>query len=270
MHSVSQRIKYYRKKRGLTQVDVATAMGIRTDNYAKYESGARVPRTDRLVRLAKTLGVTYDALNEGVERGFLDLLRSYAIGIIVGDTGPYFISFVSDMELSGEAYYAVSDFLNRGEHTFAANNASFYQKYLSRPSLASLIELYALFREHCDSNPSEQTGDEPLTLDYRLNSHLDAITTTKWAFCIAVKKYLERNESWTILDEAEELAKNILEYIDPLQFFGVKVFVPYLSLIIDAVELCMNTTMDDFEKAFLFDALTPQDDDDTDDEGDDD
>jgi hypothetical protein len=37
------------------------------------------------------------------------------------------------------------------------------------------------------------------------------------------------------------------------------VFVPYLSFIIDAVELCANTTIDDFEKAFLFYALTHPD-----------
>ena len=33
----------------------------------------------------------------------------------------------------------------------------------------------------------------------------------------------------------------------------------YISLILDAVELCMNTAIDNFEKVFLFYALTHPD-----------
>jgi hypothetical protein len=70
---------------------------------------------------------------------------------------------------------------------------------------------------------------------------------------------LERNDAIVITEEVEKLAGNILEHMGALQFFAVKVFVPYLSFIIDAVELCVNTTIDDFEKAFLFYALTHPD-----------
>jgi len=92
-----------------------------------------------------------------------------------------------------------------------------------------------------------------------LNHHLEAVTTLKWAFCIAVTRYMRSTDGASIIDEAEALAGNVLEQINSLQFFAVKVFIPYLSFIIDAVELCMNTTIDDFEKAFLFYALTHPD-----------
>jgi transcriptional regulator with XRE-family HTH domain len=259
MNNISQRIRHFRKKSGLTMEGVATALGIRTDNYAKYESGARNPRDDRIVALSKILGVSYNALNEGVEQEFVALLNSHAVGSVLGQAGS-FSAFVSDMELSKEAYSVVSDFFDRAEHTFAANNAAFYQKYLARPNLAGLIELYALYREQCDSASS-------VTEPYAL-APLDAVITAKWAFCAAVKKYLERTDAAAILDEAEERAGSFLEHFDALQFFAVKIFVPYISLIIDAAELCMNTTIDDFENAFLFYALTPPDNDDSEEDGD--
>ena len=260
MRSVSQRIRYYRKKRGLTQMEVAAALGIRTDNYAKYESGARTPRDDRLIKLSKILKVSYDALNEGIESEFLGLLSRHAIGSVLGEAGS-FTAFNSDMELSGEAYYAVSEFFNRSDYAFAINNTLFYQRYLARPNLAGIIGLYDLYRDQCDSDSAaDHVGDLPLTVRHQHNS-LDAVTTTKLAFCVAVKKYLEHNDTVTILDDAERLAGSILECFDALQFFAVRVFVPFLSLIIDAVELCMNTNIDDFEIAFLFYALTPPDDD---------
>ena len=48
MNSISRRIKHYRKKKRMTQAEVAAALGIRTDNYTKYEYGVRIPRDDRL------------------------------------------------------------------------------------------------------------------------------------------------------------------------------------------------------------------------------
>ena len=258
MHEVSQRIKYYRKKNGLTQMDVAAKLGIRTDNYAKYESGARVPRADRLVKLAKIIGVSYDALNEGVEREFAALLSRHAVGAVVGESCS-FTAFPSDMDASPEAYPAVAACMINGAHRFAGENPEFCGKYISAPTLAGLIALYGMYREQCEPNPPE-----PLititTQTIPVKITMEPASAYKWAFCIAVYRYLEKNNAFNITEEAEKIAGGVLEHMDALQFFAVKVFVPYLSFIIDAVELCENTTIDDFEKAFLFFALTHPDD----------
>jgi len=243
-------------------MDVATGLGVRVDNYAKYESGARIPRPDRLVRLSKILGVSYNALCDGVEREFADLLKSHAIGSITGEAGS-FSAFTSDVETFGEAYYIVADFFDRGDYNFVAENVPFYEKYLADPNLSTLIELYDIYEDQSGAHSPDHKDGISLRVDYLLTS-LAPVIAIKWAFCIAVKKYLERNDCAFILDEAEELAGDIIDRINPLQFFAVKVFVPYLSFIIDAVDLCMNTTIDDFEKAFLFYALTPPDDDEDD------
>jgi len=267
MSSIAQRIKHYRKKYGFTQMYVATELGIRADNYAKYESGARIPRADRLIKLSKILGVSYDTLNEGVERGFADMLKSHAIDIIVGDSGT-FSAFTIDMQQSGEPYSVLSNFFLMGEHDFSASEPSFYEKYIARPNMTSLIELYGLYRDQCDAHPPGQADAFSLNMSYYL-TRLETVIAIKWAFCIAVNKYMERTNGWTILDEAEELAANVIDTINSLQFFAIKVFIPFLSFIIDAVDLCMNTNIDDFENAFLFYARTPPDDDDLDDDDDD-
>ena len=259
MHEVSQRIKYYRKKNGMTQMSVAAKLGIRTENYAKYESGARTPRADRLVKLAKIFGVSYDALSEGVERGFADLLKRHAIDILIADKWS-FSTFPFDMAAAEETYPVVAGFFSMGEHRFVAGNPAFYRKYMAEPDMASLISLYELYLDQSNPGAPEEIDGISLKLSYGLNQHLEAITTLKWAFCIAVTRYLRTTDGASIIDEAESLARGILEHINSLQFFAVKLFVPYLSFIIDAVELCMNTAIDDFEKAFLFYALTHPDD----------
>lgn len=250
MNSISQRIKYYRRKKGLTQMDVASALGIRTDNYTKYESGARIPRDDRLVKLAKILGVSYDALNEGVEHAFVDLLNRHAISAVLSDAAA-FESFACDMELSSEAYDVILEFFNRGAHNFLANDPAYYLKHMENPDLAALISLYDTYKRQCasgqDQPVSTQTAYKPYGFD-SINVH----TKTKWAFCVAVRIYLENNDPESVLNEAGKISGNL----DALQFFAVKIFVPYLSFIIDAVESCMNTTIDDFEKFFLLDTLT--------------
>lgn len=42
-----------RKQRGLTQEDVATAIGVSPSAYSQYETGDKVPRDDTKVAIAK-------------------------------------------------------------------------------------------------------------------------------------------------------------------------------------------------------------------------
>lgn len=51
-----------RKKRGETQEEVATSVGISTQAYNSYETGQRMPRDDVKVRLAKHFNRTVQFL----------------------------------------------------------------------------------------------------------------------------------------------------------------------------------------------------------------
>jgi transcriptional regulator with XRE-family HTH domain len=253
MQNLAQRIKHYRKKKGLTQEAVASALDMRTENYAKYESGTRNPKEDKIIKLAKIFGISFSDLLDGIERLFVDLLNRHAIGAVLSDVDG-FDAFLPDMEMSMEAYSVILDFYNKGTENFKKNNIEYYHKCVENPDLPTLISLYELYKEQLNMRvnnniivlPENEFDDIP---------SIDAETTTKWAFCIAVYNYLENNDTEDILNESE----NNSGCIEPLQFFALKVFVPYLSFLIDTVEMCQNTSINDFELVFLFDALTPSD-----------
>jgi len=253
MGSISQRIKYYRKKRGLTMEEVASALGIRTDNYAKYESGMRTPKDERVIKLAKLFKTSYRNLIEGVENTFVGLLNRHAIGAVLGDVDGY-DSFLSDMKSSKEAYDVVIAFWDKGADMLKQQDKVYYNTFIKNPDLRSLSSLYELYESLRDKNMNEPVQNESMPNEAE-NGYpsLDEEITTKWAFCVAAYRYLEAND----LDSIIAAAKNYAVNIDPIQFFAIKVFVPYLSFIIETVEFCKNTTIDDFEIAFLFDALTP-------------
>ncbi|WP_195487321.1 helix-turn-helix domain-containing protein [Streptococcus parasanguinis] len=56
----SERLKKLRKDTGLTQVDVASKLGISQQAYASWERGIKKPTQENLVRLAQILNVSVD------------------------------------------------------------------------------------------------------------------------------------------------------------------------------------------------------------------
>lgn len=55
--SIGSRIKEARKKQCLTQVDLASAIGVTKGAIANYENEVSVPKIELLVKLMKNLGV---------------------------------------------------------------------------------------------------------------------------------------------------------------------------------------------------------------------
>lgn len=58
----SERLKKLRKDTGLTQVDVASKLGISQQAYASWERGIKKPTQENLVKLSKILNVSVDYL----------------------------------------------------------------------------------------------------------------------------------------------------------------------------------------------------------------
>lgn len=58
----SERLKKLRKDTGLTQVDVASKLGISQQAYASWERGIKKPTQENLVRIAQILNVSVDYL----------------------------------------------------------------------------------------------------------------------------------------------------------------------------------------------------------------
>ncbi len=55
-------IKDIRTRKNLTQAEVASALGVSSVVYSRYETGSRQPSIDILVQLADIFGVTVDYL----------------------------------------------------------------------------------------------------------------------------------------------------------------------------------------------------------------
>lgn len=66
--SVGENIRRYRKLRGMTQAQLAEAVGLTEGAVRHYESGIRAVRPELLEAIADTLGVSVNALKDyGVE-----------------------------------------------------------------------------------------------------------------------------------------------------------------------------------------------------------
>lgn len=59
---MTNRIKYYREKRGLTQRALAARAYCGVNSLCSWENGHRIPRVDTALCLARALGVTVDEL----------------------------------------------------------------------------------------------------------------------------------------------------------------------------------------------------------------
>lgn len=55
-------IERLRKKRGMTQTELAAVLGVSQANISMWESGEALPRTDKLPALARILSCTIDEL----------------------------------------------------------------------------------------------------------------------------------------------------------------------------------------------------------------
>ncbi len=58
----SERLYTLRKNRGLSQEQLADALGVSRQSVSKWESGASMPESDRLIAISEYFGVSLDAL----------------------------------------------------------------------------------------------------------------------------------------------------------------------------------------------------------------
>lgn len=68
----SERLKKLRKDTGLTQVNVASKLGISQQAYASWERGIKKPTQENLVKLSKILYVSVDYLLGNSEKDETD------------------------------------------------------------------------------------------------------------------------------------------------------------------------------------------------------
>jgi len=259
----------------MTQEYVANALGIRATNYAKYESGERTPKDDRIIELAKILNVSYSILIDGEENIAVDLLNNHLRGAVLGDIDG-FNAFVSDFAGQVNVYQTIMSHLSGWDKAIQQRYSDFHSDFLEEPNLASLVELDKRYKASggwFNAHHFQVYGQELDILDaeHEFNDDtLDDETLYKMAFCVAAERYIDLRphgsfcENSIYTDVREYLGNENMSDMEALQFFSVKVFVPLLAHILDALEFIAsnNSNMDDFANVFLFNALTRHEDDD--------
>ncbi len=66
--TVSEKIKYYRKMRGISQEMLGELSGINSATIKKYEYGIRNPKPDQKLKIARALGLrTYQFMGFDIE-----------------------------------------------------------------------------------------------------------------------------------------------------------------------------------------------------------
>ena len=272
--SLNRRLKYHRTKAGMTQESVANALGIRATNYAKYESGERSPKDDRLVELAKILNTSYNALLIGEVSIAIDLLNRHLRSAVLGDIDG-FCAFVSDFENLGNVYYTIMDLLVSWDKSIQEKYSNFHSEFLESPSLTSLIELDKHFkcsRGHLNAHHVEMNVNTSDTLDGNHSfddNELDDATIYKMAFCIAAEGYIDMRTHGCfcvdsiLSDVRKHLQNENTSDMEVLQQFAVLVLTPFLSHLLDTLEFIAvnNSNMNDFALFFLHNTLTPYEDD---------
>ena len=71
---LGERIKLKREELGLTQLQLAQALGVTPQHISVIEKGKRSPSLDSLAKLAQELGVTTDYLITGKESVVSDII----------------------------------------------------------------------------------------------------------------------------------------------------------------------------------------------------
>lgn len=254
MTGIAVRIKYYRKKSGLTQEQVADKLGIKTSNYAKYEHGDRTPKDDRLIEIAKILGVGYIDLKIGAERVLIDLLHAHLKGAILGDVAGFY-AYHNDMSCSPDIFSVINSFFQKWKQFFETEAPGFYKRYLANINLETTIELNNHYknaeRKSILDDPQKPYGGFPFNISNG-NDTLDYPTVYKLAFCIAASQYLNDGDAEYILSEVQE-ATDINNDEAALMILTINVFGPFIAHITNALKIIDdNTTIDEFETAFLF------------------
>lgn len=266
--SLHKRLRYYRKRNGMTQEYLASALGIGTANYAKYESGERNPKGDRIVALAKVLGISYSTLVNGEEQDAIELLNSHLRNAVLGDISG-FSAFVTDFHSMGDVCQTIMEELVDWDELIQDKYSNFYCDFLLQPNLTSLAELDRCYKSASgwfNNQYLEMNDEKPEIQDvhHKFNDkELDDSTIYKMAFCIATSKYINLYENdigvdFLLSDIRSYTENKNMSDVEAMQSFSVLVFVPFLAHILDTLEFIASndSNMDDFSLVFLHDGLT--------------
>ena len=67
MMNIADRIQSLRKQKGMSQIELADAIGVSRQAVSKWESEQTIPDLDKIVAMSEIFGTTTDYLLKGIE-----------------------------------------------------------------------------------------------------------------------------------------------------------------------------------------------------------
>lgn len=91
----SERLRFLRESRGMTQIELAKKIGVAPTTYRNYENTSREPNYDTLVNIANHLDVSCDYLLGALPNKFQNERLFMAITTLPEDAMPYLYDYVN-------------------------------------------------------------------------------------------------------------------------------------------------------------------------------
>lgn len=271
MGDFAVRLKQYRNEAGLTLESMGQALGMKSTNYAKYESEIenRMPREDNMINIAKVLGVSFSDLKYGRERNFVELLNRYLISVALGEADAL-DAYIADV-MDYKPYKELVDLCDRygeilaggAEAMESGDFTPFYEKYLAASEYQLLVELCKRYRyaqevDNGNAEPEEWFNEYDFDALYSFEpggtgEQMSFYHTYKAAFLYAVTTYLDVCNLNEIVDEVRQAEGRDMSDTEAMQLFAIQVFVPYIAIVIRAFEnMAMNNVPCHQLESFLF------------------
>ena len=143
--TIGEKIKYFRKRIGITQAKLAELSGIHPVSIRKYEINRMVPQTPQIDRLAEALGVSSFAL-AGIENN----IRLETVGDFMG----LMIMLIKTKIVSINGEREESGMINADTVSFVINPfiSNFFDAKTDKANLSANTLLYYLKNENILSN----------------------------------------------------------------------------------------------------------------------
>lgn len=107
MNTFGERFKHERKKKGLTQEELAKMFLLQKSSISRYENDKQMPETDLLKKIADFFGVTVDYLlsgndNNKISREEKELIEAFGSYSRLSDNGKRIIDLMIEELLKKE------------------------------------------------------------------------------------------------------------------------------------------------------------------------
>ena len=158
-----ERLKLYRKKFKLTQVEMATMLHIERSNLSRYENGETMPSIENIIDLCNRLEITIEDLitykSEGEENTNIDSINPFDSNVLYA----YYLSSTSD---DGKAKFRFNIVEKKDRIQVEWCNLKNTKIYMTGTLIANDDVAFIIFKNNEEFNPQLEITEVIINLRY--------------------------------------------------------------------------------------------------------